>query len=198
MNGEVAWADLRYVAPDIAAQYRRSEIQDGDILVSIVGTIGRVAAVNGAPRTCNIARAIARIRSRQGNYDPAWLSYVLQGPLAQTAMASDAREVARKTLNLSLLRELPVPETPIGEQKQQAAQISHAFGAIDRLVEQARAAVRLMDRLDQSILAKAFRGELVSQDPADEPASVLLDRIRAERAKVDTPKRRGRAERASG
>jgi len=45
-------------------------------------------------------------------------------------------------------------------------------------------------QLDQSILAKAFRGELVPQDPTDEPASILLDRIRAEREKNKTPKKK--------
>ncbi|MBA4219819.1 MAG: hypothetical protein C0458_03720, partial [Methylobacterium sp.] len=51
----------------------------------------------------------------------------------------------------------------------------------------------LLDRLDQAVLAKAFRGELVPQDPNDEPASALLDRIRAEReAAGGIPRRRGR------
>lgn len=49
----------------------------------------------------------------------------------------------------------------------------------------------LIDRLDQTILSKAFRGELVPQDPNDEPASVLLERIKAEQA-VTTEPRRGR------
>ena len=48
-----------------------------------------------------------------------------------------------------------------------------------------------MDKLTQSILAKAFRGELVPQDPNDEPASVLLERIKGERAKQEM-KRRGK------
>jgi type I restriction enzyme S subunit len=51
---------------------------------------------------------------------------------------------------------------------------------------------KLIDHLDQAILAKAFRGELVPQDPSDEPASVLLDRIRAERTQNATSRLRGR------
>src|SRR5687768_12211236 len=60
--------------------------------------------------------------------------------------------------------------------------LRRVFAEIDRLVAEAAAARGLLDRLDQAILARAFRGELVPQDPADEPAGVLLDRIRAERA----------------
>jgi type I restriction enzyme S subunit len=69
-------------------------------------------------------------------------------------------------------------------------QIETAFAWVERLAEEAIRAANLTNKLDQSILAKAFRGELVPQDPNDEPASVLLERIRAERAKQ--PKRQSR------
>ena len=52
----------------------------------------------------------------------------------------------------------------------------------DRLGKEAASARKLVDHLDQAILAKAFRGELVPQDPNDEPASVLLERIKKERS----------------
>ncbi len=59
--------------------------------------------------------------------------------------------------------------------------IESAFTWIDRLVKEATSARKLIDHLDQAVLAKAFRGELVPQDPNDEPASALLEWIRAER-----------------
>ncbi|MCJ2084737.1 hypothetical protein MKK88_01845 [Methylobacterium sp. E-005] len=62
---------------------------------------------------------------------------------------------------------------------------------IERLASEATSASKLIDRLDQAILSKTFRGELVPQDPNDEPASVLLERIKAKR--VGSPQhRRGR------
>ena len=60
--------------------------------------------------------------------------------------------------------------------------IGRAFTWIERLASEATSARKLFDRLDPAVLAKAFRGELVPQDPNDEPASALLERIRAERA----------------
>jgi len=55
---------------------------------------------------------------------------------------------------------------------------------------------RLLDRLDQAILSKAFRGELVSRDSADEPASVPLNRVKAESAAAPAGARRARKPRA--
>jgi type I restriction enzyme S subunit len=66
-----------------------------------------------------------------------------------------------------------------------------AFTWIDRLASEATSARKLIDHLDQAVLAKAFRGELVPQDPNDEPAGVLLERIRAERAGAPTRAKRG-------
>jgi type I restriction enzyme S subunit len=75
--------------------------------------------------------------------------------------------------------------------------VGAALAEIDRLAAEAAAARKLLGRLDQSVLAKAFRGELVPQDPADEPAAILLDRIRAERARAPQSSRRGRRPRAA-
>ena len=60
--------------------------------------------------------------------------------------------------------------------------VETAFAWIDRLASEATSARKLIDYLDQAVLAKAFRGELVPQDLNDESASALLERIRAERA----------------
>lgn len=75
--------------------------------------------------------------------------------------------------------EINVP--PIAEQEEVSRRVQAAFNWIDRLACEATSARKLIDHLDQAILAKAFRGELVPQDPNDEPASVLLDRIISQR-----------------
>ncbi len=92
------------------------------------------------------------------------------------------------------LLNLPFWCPPLAEQHEIVRRIEHAFAAIDRLAAEAQSARALLDTLDQAILAKAFRGELVPQNPNDEPASVLLERIRAERAAAPPkPRRRGKA-----
>ena len=67
------------------------------------------------------------------------------------------------------------------EQHEIVRRIEIAFKWIDRLVAEATSARKLIDHLERAILVKAFRGELVPQDPNDEPASVLLERIKQER-----------------
>jgi type I restriction enzyme S subunit len=89
---------------------------------------------------------------------------------------------AQPNISTKKIEELQIywPEAP--KRDALTRRIHAQFAELDRLTAEAAAARRQLDRLDQAVLTKAFRGELVPQDPADEPASVLLDRIRAERA----------------
>jgi type I restriction enzyme, S subunit len=93
------------------------------------------------------------------------------------------------------MSEMPVPFTSLDEQNEVVRRIEGAFNWIDRLAAETTSARKLIDHLDQAILAKAFRGELVPRDPNDEPASVLLERIRS--SQQATPARSGGRWRAS-
>jgi type I restriction enzyme S subunit len=92
--------------------------------------------------------------------------------------------------HMKFLRASYFPICGVAEQEEIVRRVDRAFSEIDRLTTDAAAAHRLLDRLDLAALKKAFRGNLVPQDPADEPASVLLDRIRAGRAATPKAKRR--------
>jgi type I restriction enzyme S subunit len=77
---------------------------------------------------------------------------------------------------------IPIPIPSPKEQKQIVQQVETLFNQADKVEQQYQAAKQRTDKLTQSILAKAFRGELVPQDPHDEPASELLKRIKKSRA----------------
>jgi type I restriction enzyme S subunit len=99
-------------------------------------------------------------------------------------------------VNQAALSAVRFPKVDLETQRTLSERFASALARADRLEAEAARARALLDRLESAILAKAFRGELVPQDPNDEPASVLLDRIRAQRAAAPKAKR-GRAARAS-
>ena len=72
---------------------------------------------------------------------------------------------------------MPIPLPPIAEQRRIVSEVERRLS----VVQQAEASLARAERLRQSILKQAFSGRLVPQDPGDEPASALLERIRAER-----------------
>jgi type I restriction enzyme, S subunit len=101
------------------------------------------------------------------------------------------------SINLGILRRFPVPIPPAAEQAEIIAQVDEKLSQIDAAETQIEHALLRAARLRQSILTQAFGGELVLQDPKDEPASVLLERLRVSRSahegngKVATPTRSG-------
>ncbi|MCX7512572.1 restriction endonuclease subunit S [Frateuria hangzhouensis] len=189
-DGQIAWQNLRKISRTVDSEYRRSRVMTGDVVLSIVGSIGRAAIVRSA-REVNIARAVARISPETSKASAEWIFYWLSCPSVQWWLISSSKEVARKTLNLKELSELPVPLPPLSEQTEIVRRVEQLFAFADQLEAKVAAARQRIDMLTQSILVKAFRGELVPHDPNDEPASVLLERIRAKRAAAPKP-RRGR------
>lgn len=105
----------------------------------------------------------------------------------QSTEVRSAIEAAAKStsgvnnVNSQQLQSLQLRLPPLQEQHAIVRRIESAFAKIDRLAADARRALELVGKLDEAILAKAFHGELVPQDENDEPASLLLERILAER-----------------
>ena len=88
-------------------------------------------------------------------------------------------------INHDDIKTLVVPLPPLAEQRRIVAEIDRRLSVIQKAEAAVEASLVRADRLRQSILKQAFSGKLVPQDPSDEPASVLLERIRAERAEAE-------------
>jgi type I restriction enzyme S subunit len=177
----------------------RSKVFPGDILMNIVGPpLGKVAIVPDDYKEWNMNQAIAVYRAMPG-IENRFLAYcLLSTQILSTAVHAAKATAGQFNLTLEICRDLPLPIPPTSEQQQIVAMIDRCFAAADLIAEQVANAASQNDVLNQSILAKAFRGELVPQDPNDEPASVLLERIRAEREKLDTKKKaKGKSEKKS-
>jgi type I restriction enzyme, S subunit len=177
-HGAVVIGELKRTTREIASNYRRSSLRAGDIVLSIVGTIGKVLVVTAELEGANITQSSARIRPPAG-IATEYLRRALQSPLLTQQYDKYRFGNAVQRLNVEHVRSLAVPLAPTIEQD-----------AVVKALEQTETTrigetlVRMKAQLawlDSAILAKAFRGELVPQDANDEPASVLLERIRAER-----------------
>ena len=111
------------------------------------------------------------------------------------ALESFAPATAQKNINLGILDQIVFSVPPLDEQQEIVRRAQDLFTLADQLEARLHSARKVVDRLTPALLAKAFRGELVPQDPSDEPASALLERIRAARqaqAGAGKPSRRGR------
>src|SRR5207247_2087113 len=99
------------------------------------------------------------------------------------------------SINMTKLGALPVPIPPFSEQDRIVAEIDRRFSVLDAMNHEVEAGLARAARLRQSILKRAFEGKLAPQDPNDEPASVLLERIRTARAAAPADKHRKNARR---
>jgi len=95
-----------------------------------------------------------------------------------------------KLRRASKIKNFPLYLPSLQEQKEIIKKIQERFKSIDRLEQEYQKAMKFLDRLEQSTLAKAFRGEIVPQDPNDEPASLLLERIQKEHENQKLPKKK--------
>lgn len=168
---------------------RRPQI--GDVLFSVTGSIGIPAPVMDNEKFV-FQRHIAIIRPDANQALQSYLLYALQSPQTRRQSLDWATGIAQLTIPLKGLRVFEIPTPSVGRQREIVRRIETAFAKIDLLAVEAEKALKLTDRLDQRILAKAFAGELVPQDPNDEPASELLARIREARANAPKKPRQKR------
>ena len=123
---------------------------------------------------------------------PEFFNLVLQShTVSRLRMFENAQGQTRPGLNSTILKELPVPLCSLKEQKEIYNRLNDKLSFLDRFDNEIEQNLQRSEALRQSLLKKAFEGRLVPQDPNDEPASVLLERIKTEKAKL---KRKDRKE----
>lgn len=157
------------------------------VLVTCIGaTIGKVGLARVASCTNQQINALV---PNIGVAKPEWLYWVVSSPDFQALILANSSATTLPIINKGRFQKLPLGLPPLQEQHEIVRRIESAFAKIDRLAKEAKRALELVGRLDEAILAKAFRGELVPQDENDEPAEFLLARIRAERETAPKGKR---------
>lgn len=188
-DGHFYHTDLKKINPEISSKYSRTILQGGEVLITLVGAIGRTTVVPNYHNGANTARAVGVIPI-SNHVNPHFIEMWIRNPTNNIVLSSKAHEVARKTLNLEDVRVFTVALAPKSEQDIIVSEIQQKFSLIDSIDKILASSYLQTDSLRQSILKKAFEGRLVPQDPNDEPASVLLDRIRQEKPTAEPKKRR--------
>jgi type I restriction enzyme S subunit len=184
VDGEIDLSQVRRTTTEIATKYRRAALKPGDILLSIVGTIGKVAIVPKALDGANITQSSVRIRPGS-RLDGGFLRACLRSPQLRTLFEERRIGTGVPRLNVADVRELEIPLPPLPEQRRIVAKLDSLQARSRRAKEALDAIPPLLERLRQSVLAAAFRGDLTAEwrakNPEVEPATELLKRIRVER-----------------
>jgi type I restriction enzyme S subunit len=193
--GIVALHGIKRISPTIEGQYKRTRLQGGELLITLVGTIGRTAIAPAELMGANTARAVGVV-PLSSLVDSRWVEIWLRSPAKQNELVSQAHEVARKTLNLEDVRRATIAIPPPAESAEILRRVSDALSASADTFALLDAEAADAARLRQSVLKAAFEGRLVSQDATDEPASGLLKRIGGNSPEI-SQNRRGRARKSA-
>lgn len=188
VRGVVNASDLKgaYFEED---EKRTYGLSSGDILVirsnGSISIVGRCALISKAEEQYLYAGYLIRLRSNSAALLPEYLAALLSSHLLRTQIEHKAESTSGvNNINSGEIQSLIIPMCSLSEQEVVVERLSISLSAIDAIEAEIDGQLLKADALRQSVLSKAFSGQLVAQDPNDEPASVLLDRIRAEREKA--------------
>ncbi|MFN5206044.1 MAG: restriction endonuclease subunit S [Pseudanabaena sp.] len=162
------------------SKIRKPEIDD--ILFTVTGSIG-IPVIVDTDEPFVFQRHIAILKANKNIILAKYLLYALGSDQIQKQALNIATGTAQLTIPLGGLRNFQIQLPSLEEQKEIVRRVEKMFAKIDKMEEEYQKAAKLCDRLEQATLAKAFRGELVPQDPNDEPASVLLEQVKREKEK---------------
>lgn len=194
-DGRIRVTDMKY-AVDASEVADETRLIPGDLVVIRTNgsrnLIGRAAVADAANAGLSFASYLIRYRFRP-DVDPQYISTVLAASSTRRVLEDLASTTAGQyNLSISKLDRVRIPLPTLDEQRRIAAEVRDSLGQVAQSRSSIESILDTGQRLRQSILAAAFSGKLVPQDPSDEPASVLLERIRTERV-ATKPTRRPKA-----
>jgi len=172
---------VRYLSKDIFdKENQRTDVNIGDIFFTSVGSIGRSCVYTGGFNIC-FQRSVSVIRTFILN---EYLKRYLDAPFIQNKIAREATGTAQKGFYLNQLSNCLIAVPPINEQQKIANAVNKLMEYIVSIETDKTTLLETIQSTKSKILDLAIRGKLVPQDPNDEPASVLLERIRAEKEEL--------------
>ncbi|MCC7572256.1 MAG: restriction endonuclease subunit S [Candidatus Methanofastidiosum sp.] len=166
---------LIYPTPVKWCAFPKKIAEKGDVLISVRAPVG---PTNICPEKSCIGRGLAAIRGL-GNIDNKFIFYLLRN--IEKDISSQATGTTFEAIRGDVLKKLIIPLPPLEEQQEIVNRIEKLFSLADHIEETVSSKLEQSKTLRQSILKKAFEGQLVPQDPNDEPAEILLEKIKMEK-----------------
>ena len=172
---------------------RNSHVLPNDVLLNITGaSIGRCAIVPDAFGDADVNQHVLIMRPVNDAVDE-YLHVAIISPVVQIAIMIDQVGATKEGLSATKAANLLVPLPPLAEQRLIVDRVNELMPLVEKYgrLEDAREALdaALPSRLRKSVLQMAVQGKLVPQDPSDEPAGVLLERIRGQRRELVAEKK---------
>jgi len=195
-QGFIDYNDVFYLTEEQSTR-QANFIQNGDVLFTRLNGsaefVGNCAVVKGIKN--NFIQYPDRLYCAKLKRDilPEYCEIAFADPFLRLEIENRAKSSAgHKRISISDVEEMIILLPPLEEQQEIVRQVDKLFALADKVEAHYQKAKARVDKLSQSVLAKAFRGELVPQDPNDEPAEKLLERILEEKTKMEAELKGGR------
>jgi len=194
-RGELDLEDMKFATMPLGIDDDGRYLSPSDLLVcrtnGSIRLIGKAALVR-SPFAVKTYFASYLIRLRISGPTVASLTHMLfESPLGRRFIEAHAASSAgQHNISMTMLQQMPVPLPPADEQVAIVEAASEKLSQIEAMEAEVERGLVRAGRLRQAILKAAFAGKLVPQDPNDEPAAVLLERIRSQRPAAERPTRK--------
>ena len=185
-NNRISEIDLN-ISKELSNKFKTTILEGGELLLTLVGaSIGRTAIVPDSLKGANVSRAVAVIRI-SSEYLTRFIELQLNYMMSPEFIAANAGGSAQPVLNINVINDFIFRIPSTNEQKEIVRRAESLFAVADRIETNYNTLQEKIDHLPQAILSKAFRGNLVEQDPNDGSALDLLAKIKTKDVDKEKP-----------